>query len=158
VKTYPQQINVQTSNAEQVIRALRSCTADFGVAAIPIDHAGMGRHVVCEPRLLGVVATTSPQAQSLTPLPLSVFAHQRLITAGNTFRIRHTIDQTLQNLGIRPPSEFATNASLNATMAARSGLGIALVDPVTAYGVRIEGMKVVELHIRGQCCNGCGCD
>ena len=141
----PQQINVQTMNAEHVIGALRNRTADFGIAASPIDHAGMVRHVVCESRLVGVVSDASPLAQSRAPLPLSVFADQRLITVGNAFRIRHTIDQAFQKSGIIPPSEYATNASLNAIMAARSGLGIAIVDPVTAYGVPVDGVKIVEL-------------
>jgi DNA-binding transcriptional LysR family regulator len=141
----PHQVNVQTMNAEHVIRALRSRTADFGIAANPIDHAGLVRHVVCQSRLVGVVAESSPLARALDPLSMSVFAEQRLITVGNAFRIRHTIDQVLQKLQIAPPSEFATNTSLNAVMAARAGLGVAIVDPVTAYGVPVQGVKIVPL-------------
>ncbi|WP_279625822.1 LysR family transcriptional regulator [Labrenzia sp. OB1] len=144
----PHQVNVQTMNAEYVIRALRSRTADFGIAANPIDHAGMVRHVVCESRLVGVVAENWPLASSPDPLSLSVFAERRLITVGNAFRIRHAIDQAFQKLDISPPSEFATNTSLNAVMAARSGLGVAIVDPVTAYGVPVAGVKIVPLETR----------
>lgn len=144
----PQQVNVQTMNAEHVIRALRSRTADFGIAANPIDHAGIVRHVVCESRLVGVVAANSPLAEADRPLQLSIFADQRLITVGNAFRIRSTIDQALRAQGIKPPSEFTTNTSLNAVMAARSGLGVALVDPVTAHGVPVEGTRVLPLETR----------
>lgn len=144
----PQQVNVQTMNAEHVIRALRSRTADFGIAANPIDHAGIVRHVVCESRLVGVVAANSPLAEADRPLPLSIFADQRLITVGNAFRIRSTIDQALRAQGIKPHSEFTTNTSLNAVMAARSGLGVALVDPVTAHGVPVEGTRVLPLETR----------
>lgn len=144
----PHQVNVQTMSAEYVIRALRSRTADFGIAANPIDHAGLVRHVVCESRLVGVVSETSPIATAGRPLSLSIFADQRLITVANAFRIRHSIDQVFKELAITPPSEFATNTSLNAVMAARAGLGVAIVDPVTAYGVPVQGVRVVPLEIR----------
>lgn len=144
----PQQVNVQTMNAEHVIRALRSRTADFGLAADPIDHAGIVRHVVCESHLVGVVAAGSPLAEAGRRLELSIFTDQRLITVGNAFRIRSTIDQALRAQGITPPSEFTTNTSLNAVMAARAGLGVALVDPVTAYGVPVEGTRLLPLETR----------
>lgn len=142
----PDQVNVQTMGAEHVIRALRSRTADFGIAANPIDHAGLERHVVCSSRLVAAVAEKSPFAASTAPLPLSVFQDERLVTVGNAFRIRHTIDQALEDLGIEPPCELATNSSLNAVMGARSGLGIAIVDPVTAYGVPVKGVTIMQIE------------
>lgn len=142
----PDHVHVQTMSAEYVIRALRSRTADFGIAANPIDHAGLARHVVCSSRLVAAVAETSPYAKSAAPLPLSVFRDERLVTVGNAVRIRHTIDTELSGLGIVPQTEFATNSSLNAVMAARSGLGVAIVDPVTAYGIPVKGVKIVPLE------------
>lgn len=141
----PDQVNAQTMNAEYVIRALRSRTADFGIAANPIDHAGLKRHVICTSYLVAAVPETSPYAATDAPLPLSVFRSERLVTIGNAVRIRHAIDQELSALGITPASEFATNSSLNAVMAARSGLGVAIVDPVTAYGIPVQGMKILHL-------------
>lgn len=144
----PDHVNAQTMSAEYVIRALRSRTADFGIAANPIDHAGLTRHAVCSSYLVAAVAETSPYAKAGAPLPLSVFRDERLVTIGNAVRIRHTIDQELEAQGITPKAEFATNSSLNAVMAARSGLGVAIVDPVTAYGIPVEGVKILPLDTK----------
>jgi len=142
----PDHINVQTMGAEYVIRAVRSRTAEFGIAAYPLDHAGLSRHVVCESRLVAVVAADSPLAGDGGPVPMSVFGSERLVTVGNAFRIRHTIDVALERAEVSPLADFSTNASLNAMMAAREGLGVAILDPVTAYGIPVEGVKVLPLE------------
>jgi hypothetical protein len=40
-----------------------------------------------------------------------------------------------------------TNTSFNAIMAAHAGLGVALVEPITALGMPIEGLVVRKLAI-----------
>lgn len=69
----------------------------------------------------------------------------RLITVGNAYRIRHSIDLALEAERVRPAQTLSTNSSLNAMMAARSGLGIALVDPVTAFGIPVRGVTVLPI-------------
>lgn len=140
----PDQINLQTVSAEHVVRALRNRTADFGVAAYPLDHMGLTRHVICESRLVAVVAEDAPHSGQET-FDLKGLDGARLITVGNAYRIRHTINAVLQDEGIAPAQTLSTNSSLNAMMAARSGLGVALVDPVTAFGIPVQGVRVLPL-------------
>ncbi len=144
----PDYVNLQTMNAEYVVRALRNRTADLGIAAFPMEHLGLARHVICESRLVAVVASDTPLARAHhdRPLPLSVFANTRLITVGNAFRIRHAIDVALGEQGIAPARELSTNSSLNAIMVARSGLGAAIVDPVTAFGIPVDGVTILPLE------------
>ncbi len=142
----PDHVNVQTMNAEYVIRSLRIRTAEFGIAAYPLEHAGLSRHVVCESRLVAVVPEDAPFALNDSHLSLSALNSERLITVGNAFRIRHTIDVALDEAGIVPATDFSTNSSLNAVMAAREGLGIAILDPVTAYGIPVKGVRILPLE------------
>lgn len=69
----PDHMDLQTMSAEHVVRAVRSRTSDFGVAAYPLDHMGLERHVICESRLVAVVSESAPEADlnSAAPLPLS---------------------------------------------------------------------------------------
>lgn len=143
----PDHMDLQTMSAEHVVRAVRSRTSDFGVAAYPLDHMGLERHVICESRLVAVVSDSTPEAESkgVEPLPLSRLDGARLITVGNAYRIRHSIDLALEAERVRPAQTLSTNSSLNAMMAARSGLGIALVDPVTAFGIPVRGVTVLPI-------------
>lgn len=143
----PDHMDLQTMSAEHVVRAVRSRISDFGVAAYPLDHMGLERHVICESRLVAVVSDSVTEAEfkGVEPLPLSRLDGARLITVGNAYRIRHSIDLALEAERVRPAQTLSTNSSLNAVMVARSGLGIALVDPVTAFGIPVRGVTVLPI-------------
>ncbi|WP_207209827.1 LysR family transcriptional regulator [Tropicimonas sp. IMCC6043] len=140
----PHFVNAQTMDAEHVVRALRNRTADFGMSAFPLEHAGLKAHVICEARVVAVLPADHPLA-ARDVYSLSEMSGQRLVTVGNAFRLRRSISAALRAEGVEVTSEFSTNSSLNAVMAARSGLGVALVDPVTAFGIPVEGVAVLPI-------------
>jgi DNA-binding transcriptional LysR family regulator len=139
-------VNAQTMDAEHVVRSLRARTADFGISAFPLEHAGLTGHVICQSRVIAVVAENDPLAAGET-VSLEALATRRLVTVGNVHRLRRAIEVELIRSDVRPRGEFATNSSLNAVMAARAGLGLALVDPVTAFGIPIEGVVARPLDV-----------
>ncbi|ESS48065.1 transcription regulator protein [Ralstonia solanacearum SD54] len=49
--------------------------------------------------------------------------------------------------GVTPTELIETNASFNALTTVRAGLGVALLEPVTAYGVPIEGVTVRPIDV-----------
>ncbi len=140
----PDFIHVETTNAERVVHALRQRTADLGFSAFPLEH----ERLVCLERfdsnLVALVQEGGPH-DIPEPLCLTVFSNERLATVGNSYRIRRAINRSLDNQGVIPASEFVTNSSINAAMAARAGLGIGICDPVTAYGVPISGVSIRPL-------------
>ncbi|MFA3918927.1 LysR family transcriptional regulator [Ruegeria hyattellae] len=137
----PDFVHVETISAERVIHALRQRTADLGISAFPIDHDRLRCLARFESSLVAVVQEGSPFDRP-GPLPLAVFAEERLATISNSYRIRRAINQAFDENKVVPAREIATNSSLNAAMAARSGLGIAICDPVTALGVPVRGVKI----------------
>lgn len=142
----PDIVNVQTMDAEHVVRSLRARTADFGISAFPLEHAGLTGHVICQSRVIAVVGENDPLARKRT-VALEALATRRLVTVANAYRLRRAIEAALGDAGVTPPGDFATNSSLNAVMAARAGLGLALVDPVTAFGIPVEGVVVRRLTV-----------
>ena len=56
--------------------------------------------------------------------------------------LRRRLDQALAQAGVTPAELIETNASFNALTAVRAGLGVALLEPITAYGVPIDGVTV----------------
>lgn len=143
----PGVVNILTMNAEHVARALTSRTADFGLSALPLEHASLEAKVVCESRLVAAVAVGSA-FDADGPLRLESLATTRLLTVGNAYRVRGKINAALAREKVVPLAEIVTNSSLNALMAARAGLGIAIVDPVTAFGIPVEGVSIRPLEIK----------
>lgn len=141
--TLPDIVNVQTMDAEHVVSSLRNRRADFGASALPLDHAELTCHFRCDARLVAITAAGSPFSGG--PFALRDLNRLRLVTVGNVYRVRRTIDEALEMQDIHPKAEFLTNSSLNAVMAARAGLGVAIVDPVTAFGIPVAGVEVLPL-------------
>lgn len=145
-RAMPDIVNARTMDAEHVVRSLRARAADLGIAAFPLEHAGLAGHVICKSRVVAVLAEDDPLAAD-EAIDLSAFAGRRLVTVGNAYRLRGVIETELDRAGVRPMEEFSTNSSLNAVMAARAGLGLALVDPVTALGIPVTNVAVRRLSV-----------
>jgi len=140
----PDFVYVETTTSERVLHALRQRTADLGFTAYPGAHDQLKCLARFKSSVVAVVKTGSRYDQE-DPIPLSVFASERMATICNGYGIRDAINRALADEGVRPVSEIATNSSLSAAMAAKAGLGVALCDPVTAVGVPAEGVSIRPL-------------
>lgn len=140
----PDFVHVETTTSERVLHALRQRTADLGFSAYPSEHDRLKCLARFDSLVVAVVRKGS-RFDGDEPIPLSVFASERMATICNGYGVRDAINRALGEAGIRPSSEIATNSSLSAAMAARAGLGVALCDPVTALGVPIEGVSIRPL-------------
>ncbi len=138
-----QHVQLRSLPAEQVVHAVLSKTIDLGVVSLPLEHRGVDVHWIGEAPCVAVL----PADSSLAALPrigLDALAGQTLITLANPYRLRRRIDKVLAAAS-QPLHVLETNASLNATQMARAGLGIALVEPVTALGIPQQGVVVRPL-------------
>jgi len=79
---------------------------------------------------------------------LSDFAKRRLVTMQNPYRLRPRLDSAFAQAGVRTAGVIETNSSLNALGAVRAGLGLAVLEPVTALGLPVEGVVIRPLDIR----------
>jgi DNA-binding transcriptional LysR family regulator len=138
----PATVSLMTLDAEHLAQSLQSGAVDYGVCALPLSHAGLECLVISTSRLVAVL----PQNDPLDMVSFDQFSDKRLLTLGNSYRIRHKIDMVLNERGIIVSEVLTTNNSLNAILAARAGLGIAIVDPVSAYGIGLHGIKVVPIE------------
>ncbi|AML51849.1 LysR family transcriptional regulator [Falsihalocynthiibacter arcticus] len=143
----PDLVHIETTSAERVVHAMRQRTADLGFSAFPVDHERLKCLAQFESSLVAVVQKGSVYDTG-EPLPLSAFNDARLATVGNSFRVRNQIDRAFQDHNIRVKAEILTNSSLNAVMAASAGIGIAICDPVTAFGVPVQGISIRPLAIQ----------
>ncbi|TDO95313.1 LysR family transcriptional regulator [Marinomonas balearica] len=135
----PAIVSLMTLDAEHLSQSLQSGAVDYGVCALPLSHAGLECLAISTSRLVAVL----PQDDPLDMVSFEQFSERRLLTLANSYRIRHKIDMVLNDKGVIANEVLTTNNSLNAILAAREGLGIAIVDPVSVYGIGLHGIKVV---------------
>jgi DNA-binding transcriptional LysR family regulator len=62
--------------------------------------------------------------------------------------LRPRLDSAFAQAGVRTAGVIETNSSLNALGAVRAGLGLAVLEPVTAHGLPVEGVVLRPLDIR----------
>lgn len=137
----PQQLQIQSLTPEGVVQAVLSKTFDLGVVSLPLEHRGLDVHWIGEAACVAVLAEDSPLAAH-DVLSMQTLAEQTLISISNPYRFRRRINKAFEAVGGAPQHILETNTSLTAMQMARVGLGIALVDPFTAFGVPLQGVVV----------------
>jgi DNA-binding transcriptional LysR family regulator len=142
----PNEVQMQSASAEIVVQSVLGGRAEIGFASLPFEHPGLQTHWIGEAPCVALLAADDPLAAAPT-LALAALTGQRLLTMANPFRLRGRVQQALDAAGVAPARIVATNTSLNAAAMVRAGLGIAVVEPATAYGAPLQGVVVRPLDV-----------
>lgn len=135
----PRHLHVQALAAEDVVQAVLARSADFGLASLPLEHPGLDIHWVAEAPCVVAIGESDPLADSAV-VRLGDLADRCIITLANPYRLRRRIDDALSEDGVTPQRIIDVNASMTALTLVRAGLGIAILEPVTIFGVPLEGV------------------
>lgn len=140
-------VQLRTASPEQVVHAVLTGTVQLGASSLPLEHRGLQVHWIAQLACVAVLPQDDPLA-ALDKVPLAALAQRRLITMSNPFRLRHRLDAVLAEAGRAPQRRAAlieTNSSINAQALVRAGLGVAVLEPLTAYGAPLDGVVVRPL-------------
>jgi DNA-binding transcriptional LysR family regulator len=144
----PSPVRLYSASPERVLQAVLSGSVQLGAASLPLEHRGLQLLWIGQAPCVAVLAEGDPLATP-SPLPLAALAQRRLVTLANPYRLRHRIDQMLapaRATGAAPAaSVIETNSSVNALAMVRAGLGVAVLDPLTAHGMPLAGVSVCGL-------------
>ena len=142
---FPEHIHLRSASAEQVVHAVLHRTVSLGLTSLPVAHRGLDLHWIGEAPCVAVMRADHPLAQK-DKITRAALRGERVITMSNRYRLRQRIETAL---GAGGALEVAidTNTSFNAIMAAHAGLGVALVEPITALGMPIEGLVARPLAV-----------
>jgi DNA-binding transcriptional LysR family regulator len=140
----PAQIHLHSASPEKVVHAVLTGAAEVGVTSLPLEHRGVALHWIGEAACVGALRADDPLAATGT-MALAACRERALVTMQNPYRLRHRIDRALDEAGVVPRARVDTNTSLNALALVRAGLGVAVLEPVTAYGMPVQGIAVRPL-------------
>lgn len=141
--TGPTSVRLQTGSPERVVQTVMAGAAQLGAASLPLEHRGLQVLWIGQAPCVAVLAEDDPLANA-PQVAISDLANRRIITLANPYRLRHRIDAALAPTGA-PGGMIETNSSVNAQALVRAGLGVALLDPLTAFGVPMQGVRALPL-------------
>ncbi|KSV86881.1 LysR family transcriptional regulator [Sinorhizobium sp. GL28] len=142
----PHTIQLRSMPAEAAVQSVLARTADFCVTSLPADQPGLEVLGLFEGRCVAAVAPHDPLAAKEV-ISIADLAGRTLITMANPFRLRRRVDEALEAANVQPNRVIATNAANNAVQIASLGLGIAIIEPATAYGSQSAPVAVRPLDV-----------
>ena len=143
-QTGPVPIQLRTATPEQVLHAVLTGSVQLGVCSLPLAHHGLQVHWIGQLPCVAVLPQRDPLAKHAV-VPLAALAQRRIVTMSNPFRLRHRLDAELARAGRVPDRRAAlieTNSSTSAQALVRAGLGVAVLEPLTAHGAPLAGLAV----------------
>lgn len=142
----PAQIHIQSLSAEGVVQQVLSHAADFGLASLPVEHPGLEVHWIGEAPCLAALPPDDPLT-GREVVALRDLAERRVITMANPYRLRRRVDEAFAAARAVPARMIDTNSSLTALALVRRGLGAAIVEPVMARALELQGVVLRPLDV-----------
>jgi DNA-binding transcriptional LysR family regulator len=140
----PAPIQLRTAAPEHVLHAVLTGAVQLGVCSLPLAHHGLKVHWIAQLPCVAVLPARDPLARHAV-VPLAALAQRRIVTMSNPFRLRHRLDAELARAGRASDRQAAlieTNSSTSAQALVRAGLGVAVLEPLTAHGAPLSGLTV----------------
>jgi DNA-binding transcriptional LysR family regulator len=142
----PSRLHLRSAPAESGIQSVLARTADLCVVSLPAEQPGLETHVLAQAPCVAAVATSDPLARKEV-VSIADLMGRSLITMANPFRLRRRVDQALEAHGIQASKVIDTNAAMIALQLTACGAGVAIIEPVTAYGVALKGVEIRPLDV-----------
>ncbi|PNM89190.1 LysR family transcriptional regulator [Achromobacter xylosoxidans] len=137
-------IELRSASPERVVHAVLSGTAQLGATSLPLEHRGLTVHWIGQAPCVVALPENDPAARHEV-VPVAELAGRRVITMANPYRLRRRLDAALGHAA----GAIETNSSVNALAAVRAGLGVSVLEPITAYGAPMAGVAIrpIDLEI-----------
>ncbi|MFY1996726.1 LysR family transcriptional regulator [Achromobacter xylosoxidans] len=135
-------IELRSASPERVVHAVLSGAAQLGATSLPLEHRGLTVHWIGQAPCVVALPENDPAARH-NVVPVAELAGRRVITMANPYRLRRRLDAALGHAA----GAIETNSSVNALAAVRAGLGVSMLEPITAYGAPMAGVAIRPIDL-----------
>lgn len=129
-----------------VAQEVRSGRAEIGFSSLPLDTPGLDVLRLYSAPDVVALPEDDPLA-ALDVVPLTAFAGRRVATMLNPLRFQLHIARALAARGIETGPVIRTNISYGALQIVRHTGAVAIIDPVTAYGLSLPGVVIRPVDV-----------
>lgn len=138
-------IQLRSASPERVVHAVLTGAAQLGATSLPLEHRGLTVHWIGQAPCVVALRDDDPAARHAV-VPVAELTGRRLITMANPYRLRRRLDAALAN-NVQALGTIETNSSVNALAAVRAGLGVSVLEPITAYGAPMAGVAIRPIDL-----------
>ncbi len=138
-------VQIISESAEHTAHAVISGEADIALCSLPLEHHAVELHWIGQSRCAVALPQDDPLAAQ-EQVTLSDLAGRRLIAPWNPLRLRGRFEKALKKLKTPLHETIETNSSANILACVRAGLGVAILEPVTAWGMPLAGVIIRPLE------------
>ncbi|MGB9096346.1 LysR family transcriptional regulator [Erwinia sp.] len=138
-------VQIVSQSAEQTAHAVITAEADLGLCSLPLEHHAVDLHWIGQSRCVVALPENDPLA-SEELIAIASLAGRRMIVPWSPLRLRGRFEKALKKLKVPPQETIETNSSANILACVRAGLGVAILEPVTAWGMPLEGVAIRSLE------------
>lgn len=135
-------VQLRSASPERVVHAVLSGAAQLGATSLPLEHRGLTVHWIGQVPCVVALPENDPAARH-DVVPVAELAGRRVITMANPYRLRRRLDAALGHAA----GAIETNSSVNALAAVRAGLGVSVLEPITAYGAPMAGVAIRPIDL-----------
>ncbi|MFM9866171.1 LysR family transcriptional regulator [Achromobacter xylosoxidans] len=135
-------IELRSASPERVVHAVLSGAAQLGATSLPLEHRGLTVRWIGQAPCVVALPENDPAARHEV-VPVAELAGRRVITMANPYRLRRRLDAALGHAA----GAIETNSSVNALAAVRAGLGVSVLEPITAYGAPMAGVAIRPIDL-----------
>jgi DNA-binding transcriptional LysR family regulator len=135
-------IELRSASPERVVHAVLSGAAQLGATSLPLEHRGLTVHWIGQAPCVVALPENDPAARH-DVVPVAELAGRRVITMANPYRLRRRLDAALGHAA----GAIETNSSVSALAAVRAGLGVSVLEPITAYGAPMAGVAIRPIDL-----------
>ena len=135
-------VQLRSASPERVVHAVLSGAAQLGATSLPLEHRGLTVHWIGQAPCVVALPENDPAARHEV-VPVAELAGRRVITMANPYRLRRRLDAALGHAA----GAIETNSSVNALAAVRVGLGVSVLEPITAYGAPMAGVAIRPIDL-----------
>lgn len=137
----PREVRLMQAAPNAVAQDLLSGNARIGLASLPLDVPGVrAERMFRAPLIAAMPQSRAAEFPEDTPVTLAQVATDTVVTMLDQTRLQGRILDALTTAGVNPARAIRANSSVSALQFTRLTGATAIVEPVTAYGTRPEGV------------------
>lgn len=140
------EIMTEVASPEMVRSKVREASVDFGAGSLPLEHRDLRVEWMGSAPSILAVPEGDPLADCPDPIELPALKGRTMIALGNQRGLPSRIRGALRKAGLAPAT-VQTNSTMNALAYVRAGAGISVVEPFSASGTPVPGVRLLPLAV-----------
>lgn len=125
---------------------VRDGSVDFGAGSLPLEHRDLRIEWMGSAPCVLAVPEGDPLADQTGPIEPGALRGRNMVGLGNARGLPSRVRRALREAGVAPAA-VQTSSTMNALAFVRAGGGVSVIEPFSASGTPMPGIKLLPLTV-----------